>query len=163
MDKELIEELFTYDEEGGELYRIKKSQSYSGAARPAGCINSNGYSYVAIKGIRYLTHRIIFLLMTGELPEQVDHINHDRADNRWENLRAVSNQENARNSPIRSTNTSGTTGVTWEKRFKKWCAQITVDGKNKFLGYYCDKKEAIVARKIAENEYGFHVNHGGAI
>jgi len=42
----------------------------------------------------------------------------------------------------RLTNTSGTTGVIWLKRDKKWWCRICIDGENKNLGYFKDKQEA---------------------
>lgn len=82
----------------------------------------------------------------------VDHKNHDKSDNRKENLRICSYVENARNREISSINTSGTTGVYWAKRQGKWKAFIVKNKKKVHLGYFINKDDAINAREKAENE-----------
>ena len=79
----------------------------------------------------------------------VDHINHNKLDNRKENLRICEHQENTYNKGLCSTNTSGVTGVTWDKLRNKWIAHI----KGKNLGRFNTKEEAIKVRKQAEIEY----------
>lgn len=99
--------------------------------------------------------------MTGSWPkEQIDHINHVRSDNRWINLREATNQENCKNRSISIRNKSGVVGVRWTKGKTKWAAYIHVNSKDKYLGFFFDKFEAICARKSAENKHGFHANHG---
>jgi hypothetical protein len=83
----------------------------------------------------------------------VDHINHNKLDNRRDNLRVCTQQENAQNRPIQCNNTSGITGVTWDKRKNKWRATISVNGKRKYLGYFNSKEEAADVRRLAEVEY----------
>ena len=127
----------------------------------AGWRNPTGYIRMKVGGKLYLAHRLAFLYMTGKWPEdQVDHINHIRDDNRWCNLREVSHQENHKNQSKPKSNTSGVTGVCWCKRYKKWKAQIKVEGKVKNLGSFTSKEDATKARKEAEIKYGFHDNHG---
>lgn len=94
---------------------------------------------------------------------QVDHINHDRTDNRIENLRLVNANENCKNQKASTRNKSGVVGVSWKSQKNKWHAQIMVDGKQIHLGFYDDindAKDAKDARKVAERKYGFHENHG---
>ena len=126
----------------------------------AGSINSDGYLNIIVCGKHYKAHRLAFLYMTGGTPNQVDHINHDRKDNRWENLRPANNKINQQNQSKYKNNTSGYTGVVWSKSNKKWQAQIKSNGKNIHLGYFKKIKEAVLIRKAAEIEYGFHENHG---
>lgn len=101
-------------------------------------------------------------MFKGPIPEgmQVDHINHDRSDNHIENLRLVTNMQNAQNKKMRPDNTSGTTGVYFNKSLKLWCARITINQKVIMLGCRVDKDAAVALRKQAEIEYGFHPNHG---
>src|SRR5690606_167269 len=88
-------------------------------------------------------HRLAFLYMTGEMPEKVvDHINGDRSDNRWENLRCANQSQNMANVGIRSANTSGTPGVVWDKERQKWRAQLRVNGKKKNLGRFDSIEDA---------------------
>lgn len=109
----------------------------------------------------YLAHRLAILYTAGHSPpEQVDHIDGNGLNNRRDNLRKVSNQENHKNCPMQSNNTSGTVGVCWHKVSQKWQSQIKVDGKNIHGGSFTNKDDAIAKRKQMEIEYGFHKNHG---
>lgn len=129
----------------------------------AGHSRSDNYIAIKLKGKRYLAHCLAVLYMTGNLPKsETDHINGDRSDNRWENLREVDKQTNLKNRVIPKTNKSGTIGVCWDKRSQAWLAQIATGTYRKHLGYFTDLAEAVSARKSAERLYGFHQNHGRA-
>lgn len=126
-------------------------------------LDTSGYFQIQILGKRYLHHRLAFLYMTGEFPpEEVDHINGIRTDNRWENLRLVSRLENRKNVRILDSNTSGHVGVRWLEDRGKWRAYIKSDRKQKMLGYFDHLSDALEARAAAERERGFHENHGRA-
>lgn len=93
-------------------------------------------------------HRVILARMLGrELVkgEWVDHINGNGLDNRRENLRLSTIAQNAFNKGKHSNNTSGYKGVSWNKFAGRWVAQITIDGKNKYLGYFDTPEEAHAA------------------
>jgi hypothetical protein len=92
-------------------------------------------------------------------PRVIDHLNHDPKDNSWANLRECSNQENYRNKPKHSDNTSGVTGVSWTQE-RQWSAQIILNKKHKTLYQGNDFFEACCRRKAAEVYYNFHPNHG---
>lgn len=89
----------------------------------------------------------------------IDHINHDKTDNRIENLRQVTHSENHKNRKYRK-NTSGCTGVNIYKRTGKWIVTIAIEGVGTNLGYYSDFFEACCVRKSAEVQHGYHLNHG---
>ena len=74
-------------------------------------------------------------------------------NNRKENLRICTPQENARNSSEKSTNTSGFSGVSYSKQSNKWRARITVSGKEVLLGRYKDFEQAVWARYEGEQKY----------
>jgi len=93
-------------------------------------------------------------------PEQIDHINGVRSDNRMVNLRSVSRKENGRNQKKPVTNKSGMPGVRWGKVIGKWTSCIVVDRKIICLGSYRHFEDAAAAKKLAEKHYGFHENHG---
>lgn len=98
---------------------------------------SNGYRQIGLKGVRYYAHRLAFLLMTGAWPsQQVDHRNGVKSDNRWENLRDVSNTANQQN--LRKPGQNNTTGLLGVSRASggRFLAMIVVDGQKKFLGRY---------------------------
>lgn len=121
-----------------------------------------GYLQMSFQGRPYLVHRLIFLWVNGEFPAgDVDHINGDRLDNRWENLRLVSRQDNLRNMGIRDSNQSGCTGVSFAKDRGKFHAYIGVgDGERLSLGHFKTLDEATAARKAAEVVFEYHPNHG---
>lgn len=95
-------------------------------------------------------HRLI-----NQTPDglQTDHINHNKLDNRKENLRSVTNQENHFNRPVDSNNTSGYKGVSWDKSRSKWVASITKDDRNIHLGRFGNILDAVRARKDGEKIY----------
>lgn len=107
-------------------------------------------------------HRVVMLMCYGFYGEglEVDHINHVRNDNRLFNLRFVTRSENMRNRSVSSNNTTGVTGVYFFKARKKYTAQIGVNRKLIFLGYFDTLEEAAAARAEANLKYKFNNNHG---
>ena len=83
----------------------------------------------------------------------IDHINHNVLDNRKNNLRICTQNDNAKNKSKQINNTSGVTGVSWYKRYEKWRVRIQANNKDILIGYFDDKEEAIKARKEAEIKY----------
>ena len=126
----------------------------------AGTNSPASYKSVRLDGNSFLTHRIAYFMHYGIEPDNIDHINHDGMDNRIENLRSVSNEENMKNRTLQSNNKSGVNGVSWFKNMNKWVAKIAVDNKDKHLGYFIDFNDAVRARKLAEIKFKFHANHG---
>lgn len=110
-------------------------------------VEKNGYVRGWKNGVMVRMHNII----CGT--KMVDHINHNKNDNRRCNLRITTYQNNSRNHLPKSTNKSGVTGVHYSKQSNCWVAQITVDGKNIHLGKSNNFEEAIKLRKDAENKY----------
>lgn len=126
----------------------------------AGCINDDGYLSIVLCRKRYRAHRLAWFLMSGEFPHgDIDHINGDRSDNRWSNLRCVTRSENQQNQSMHSNNTSGVNGVYWCKNRRKWRARIVANGKTSTIGFYDDLADAASARRKADEENGFHENH----
>ena len=157
--KELKEVLSYNPLTGLFVWKISPSNSVPiGSA--AGYVLSIGYIFIGINYERYLAHRLAFIYMENSHPEEVDHQNHIRSDNRWKNLIAATRQTNKQNQPKLVTNTSGFTGVTWNNATEKWRAQITINKKNIYLGTFIEMDNAISARKEANIKFGFHENHG---
>jgi hypothetical protein len=158
-----LKRYFTYDPMTGEFKRILRRTRWQGDVPCSELItgkNNRGYYWVKINRHMYLVHRLIVLYMTGVHPRgEVDHINGDRLDNRWGNLRDTSPFENSRNQGNREDNTSGCRGVTFSKNSDKWVARISHQGVRYSLGYFPTKEEAIEARKEAEQRFGYHPNH----
>lgn len=155
-----INRILEYDEVTGNITRKINSQHYS-SGDVAGWVTSIGYRAVSVNGKTFYCHRIAYLLKTGHWPKyQIDHINHIRTDNRWENLREVTRRENQRNVSLPSHNKSGHVGVFWNKQKSKWQARIIINNKQIHLGFFAELNNAIDARKNANIKYGFHKNHG---
>lgn len=107
-----------------------------------------------------MVHRIIWEMHYGPTPGGfvIDHVDGNGLNNSLDNLRLVSRIENARNYPRQSNNTSGVVGVS--KDGNKWRAAIGGGKKREDLGAFEDLFEAVCARKSAENNLGYHPNHG---
>jgi len=124
-------------------------------------VDCKKYIVIRINHKAYKAHRLAFLYMTGSMPlHETDHIYGDGLDNRWSGLRQVTRAENMKNKRLYSSNTSSCAGVSWDKSKDKWKAQIVIIGKNKNLGSFDNKLDAITARKAANIKYQFHANHG---
>lgn len=143
----------SYDKDTGILTRRRNGQ-------PAVKSPSQPYVKFKIGDILLYAHRAAFLMVEGWLPDEIDHINHDRCDNRWCNLRAATRSTNAKNRSMNRNNTSGICGVRWFAPTNKWRAQIKSGGAQIFLGDFTSKDDAVAARLHAEREYEFHKNHG---
>jgi hypothetical protein len=130
--------------------RVKKGSQ-------AGTICSDGYVAITIDGQKYMAHRLAYLYMVGSMPEdQIDHIDRDRANNKWQNIRSCSPRENQRNTKVRLNNTSGFSGVTWHKDRNRWRARIhNNEGVEVSLGSFVKKQDAINARLKAEGVFGY--------
>jgi hypothetical protein len=124
-------------------------------------ITPQGYALGDVLGVKVSAHRVIIAMTTGHWPKrEIDHIDGNRSNNRLANLREVTPQQNTRNSARRKDNKTGAVGVYWFRRTRRWCASITVAGKQRHLGYFGSFTEAAAARKAAERKVGFHPNHG---
>ena len=105
---------------------------------------------VRLYGRIYKVHRLAWIWMTGEWPEDfIDHINRDPSDNSWSNLRIASNSENQSNRTAPSDNKSGHKGVHWHKNTSKWIVQIQRDGKQITVGRFDDVDAAGAAYQSA--------------
>jgi len=121
-------------------------------SRMTGRSGPDGYLFICIDGKLYLAHRLAWLHMTSSWPsDEIDHRNGIRSDNRWNNLRKATRAENGQNISMRSDNTSGLPGVSWDKRRLKWRAYININGHQIALGYFPDKANAGIAYIKAKN------------
>jgi hypothetical protein len=173
---EVVRELLDYDKETGiftwkarERSWFKTERTYKMwntrfAGRVTGTMwrGATGYPQIVIKvfGKHHGAHRLAFLWMGEALPEQADHLNRDSLDNRWCNLAASSARANNKNSSMCRNNTSGVTGVTWDKANNKWKAQVKLNGKQNNLGRFEELAEAFDAVKAFRAENGFSSGHG---
>lgn len=116
-------------------------------------VNPRGYYWGKFLGTQYLAHRIIWKMVTGTDPDVIDHINGDRIDNRFINLRNVDGFINQRNRRAPKHNESGVFGVTLCRATGKWAARIHKNRERFNLGRFDSLGEAIAARRNAEIEY----------
>ena len=170
LNQQLLNSIFGYCD--GELYwKIKR---YGGGGKinigdKAGSLMKIGY-YCINSSLIYqpprpeLVHRIIWVMHHGAIPDDktIDHIDSNRLNNKIENLRCVSHQDNMRNVRLHKDNKSGTCGVRKAPRPEgSWTARIVDKNKKELhLGTFKSKQEAINARKVAEVRLGYHANHG---
>lgn len=162
-----LRERLRYDPETGKLFwRVHPSMpdwwnARYGTAEAFTALNKAGYRTGAVDSISLIAHRVIWAMVHDSWPEvQIDHEDHDRANNRIGNLRSTDRVGNMRNASRAANNTSGVTGVDWCSAGGRWRAQITVRQRRLYLGLFHDFDAAVAARKAAEREHGFHPNHG---
>jgi len=165
LTQERLKSIFHYDPDTGIFTRIAKIGRRGKIGNTVGTLHKvYGYIIFRVDGVLYLSHRLAWLYVFGYLPKfQVDHINHNRADNKILNLREVTHSDNQRNKSLSKRNKSGVTGVYWYEPTKKWHASIMWNGKIIHLGYFANKIDAVKVRKDAEFKYGYHKNHGGVL
>jgi len=120
------------------------------------------YIDIGIEGKVYKAHKLAWLYIYGDFPKGfLDHKNTIRNDNRITNLRKATRTQCLRNQKIRSDNTSGLKGVSWNNDKEKWSVNIQVSGKPKRLGFFTDKHEAHAAYcKAADKYFKEYANYG---
>lgn len=154
-----LKELLHYNpDEGVFTWRVRRKGTRSDQV--AGGKQSCGYVEIRIDGKRHLAHRLAFLYVTGAVPSgPVDHINHNRSDNRWGNLREATVSQNLGNARLSKRNKSGHKGVYWDKRDGRWLAHIGMNGRVKRLGRFTDINDAISAyTAAAQSHFGEFAN-----
>ena len=154
----LLKDLFIYED--GQL--IRKSNGKS-AVIPAG---KKRYERVSIQGKAYDLHRMIYLWNHGVLPDTIDHIDGNRENNKIENLRAVTQQQNCLNSKHRVTSTSPYKNVYLQPPAKNkdwnrnWVVSLMVEKKRKYIGSFKDLELADLAATEARDLYhGQYARH----
>jgi hypothetical protein len=120
------------------------------------------YLHIQILGKTYKAHRLAFIYMEGQAPEEVDHKDHNGLNNKWSNLRASNNRDNSKNLPKQKSNKTGVIGVNWHKSAKKWQARaVNHDGVRVDLGRHDNFEDAVKARREHEIKFGYYENRGG--
>ena len=127
-------EVLDYSPETGEL-RWKVSLGSCKAGQVAGYKAPIGYTFIRVDGKRYCAHRLIYKMMTGTDPTcEIDHINGNKGDNRWSNLREATCSQNLHN--IRTKKGKRCLGIYFHKPAGKWVAQIGHQSRTLNLGLY---------------------------
>lgn len=137
LDQKMLKEVLKYDPKTG-IFTWLVNRGCQKRGNIAGNENE-GYILIRIFGFLYRAHRLAFLYMNGEFPKlHIDHINRNGCDNRWKNLREVTQRKNTLN----KKNNNKYPGAFYRKRTKKWEAQIRINTKSIFLGSYETPEEA---------------------
>lgn len=141
-----LREVLDYNPLTGEFTWKVATSNRVKVGEKAGAPGVQGYQVIGLDGILYRRARLAWLFMTGEFPtETVDHIDLDRGNDRWANLRAATMSQNQANQGRPAHNTSGLKGVHLVKRTGRWRAQVAHQRKKRSLGCYGTKEEAQAA------------------
>lgn len=149
-----LKRLLRYDPETGVFtWKVKPCKNMKSGIM-AGGLHPRGYRYIRIGRKKYGSHRLAWLYVHGYMPpDEADHINGVRDDNRISNLRLANSSENSQNIySSRNNNKSGFLGVVFSKAFRKWGSQIGVGGKRYHLGHFSTPEEAHQAYLKAKRE-----------
>jgi hypothetical protein len=153
-----IGDYIAYSEESktGLVWRVNMGKNFTKGKEP-GYPDGKGYLRITFRYRKYKNSRVIYFLNTGIDPEekQVDHIDMNPLNNKMSNLRLATNQQNNTNKNKQKNNTSGVTGVCWDKRRNKYMSNITRNGKLLALGRFDDFSEAIAVRIAAGKDPRF--------
>ena len=146
-----LKELLHYDQKTGiftwnvDIYRTIK------AGKIAGTLHSDGCIPIKVDKKLYKSHRLAFLYMEGNFPYYgVDHIDGNRSNNSWDNLRLANQHENMQNSKIRIDNKSGYIGVSFDSNRNKWSSSISSNNKKYNLGRFSTPELAYEVYKEAK-------------
>lgn len=150
--EELVQHL-SYSPDTGEFWWLSSGKGRL-LDRPAGCNSSNGYVRIYLYGRMHQAHRLAWLYMTGEWPEKmIDHVNGDKLDNRWENLRHVQRFVNGQNRKRANKNSSsGLLGAHKHGNDRRWTSSISTPNGVKFLGFFESANDAHKAYVLAKRK-----------
>lgn len=149
----MIEELkkvLNYDPESGELRWLEQMGAHVWAGDIAGTLRKDGYLMIRFRGNGYLSHRVAYALMTGNWPDgEIDHIDRDKLNNKWSNLRLASRSLQNHNKGDYKNNRTGYKGVNLKEG--KYVARVQIENKRHHLGYFGTAQEAYEAIKTFKN------------
>jgi hypothetical protein len=151
-----LRELLRYDQGTGQFTWASRTSPSSRAkvGDLAGTPNNRGYLYIKVFKVTYQAHRLAWLYMTGDWPRnEIDHIDLNRGNNSWSNLRESTRTQNNANRSACANNKCGLKGVDYRRKIKKWRAQIAIGGKKIHLGSFCTPEDAHAAYVAAAEKY----------
>lgn len=138
--------IFDYNEETGKVYWKERVHKRIRVGQECGRITDHGYRKLRVFGTEYYVHRLVWLLKTGSWPVYtIDHINNDRLDNRFENLRDIPVQQNVWNTKW--------LGIKKAIRGSTYSSTICVNGTNIYLGNFPTADLASQAYQQAKEKY----------
>lgn len=132
--------LFTVNEQGQLIRKVNAGKAKAGQV--AGNPHNAGYLRVRVDGQYILVHRVVYAVVYGELPDEVDHKDGNRTNNRPDNLRKASRAEQMRNTATMRNNKSGTKGIWYDARRSRWRGRINLHGVARV--FYHKDKDAVI-------------------
>jgi hypothetical protein len=151
LTQEYLQSLFDYRD--GELYWKNTIAPRAKKGTIAGSVHHTGYKYLKLNGKVIANHRVIFFMHHGYLPKEIDHQDRNRSNNKIENLRAATTQQNALNRTVCNTSKSGIRGVFFNEKINKWMVQLNIDKKQKYFGSYYDLNVAKFVAEFIRHKY----------
>lgn len=156
---ELLRKLLRYEPDTGKLFWLPRDREFfksDGSFRSWNsqfanrvaftAIDRDGYNRGAVLQRAYYAHRVIWAMQAGAWPkEQIDHVDQNKLNNKWCNLREASISQNGANKASKPNSSSRYLGVSWNKQTKKWLAQIVKNGERVRLGLFVNEKDAAIA------------------
>lgn len=150
---EMLRQFLHYDPVTG-IFRWRAPHGRMAAGSVAGSRQSGGYLQINVAGERYFSHRLAWLFVHGEWPENlIDHRDGRRDHNAIANLRQATSAQNSANSKMRSRNTAGLKGAFWKSRERRWESSIRVSGRDFYLGRFATKEAAHAAYVAAAKKF----------
>lgn len=147
-----LHKLLDYDPKTG-LFKWRVARGRRPAGSFTGYCRPDGYIVIGVDGSVYKAHRLAWLYMTDKWPdEELDHINNNRGDNRWSNLRIATRPQNQWNRHAQSNGRSATKGVNVRPN-GKFASAIRIHGVRHHLGTFATIKEANVAYRRAAKKF----------
>ncbi len=138
-----LKTILNYNEDTGKFTWVIRKGARALKGTIAGTIDNTGYIHITIDKKVYQSHRLVWLYIYGNFPKEfLDHINGNKLDNRFVNLRECSRSQNGMNRPKQSNNTTGYKGVYYHTQSKRYRAKVTINKKVKMLGNYKTPEEA---------------------
>ena len=163
----MLHQVLFYDQDEGRLFWLERPVSMFKSERDQIAWNARfafkeafsgltgkGYLCGRIFGVRYFAHHVVWAMNYGAWPNQIiDHIDRVKTNNRLDNLRAASKQQNCINRGCSPHSSSQYLGVHWDSRKRKWIAQIVGEARKKFLGAYVSEIDAALAYDAAAKTF----------
>jgi len=159
---ELLRQLLRYDPQTGTLFWLPRPVEMFESLRVANmwkakfenkpalnAPNKKGYLCGTLMGVHAKSHRIIWAMQTGKWPDQVDHIDGNRANNKFSNLREATREQNSKNRSSQKGSASKYLGVSRSSDRKRWSAEIHASGRKIFIGRFFSEDEAARAYDAA--------------
>ena len=154
LSHELLKNLLHYEPDAGVFtWKVSPAQCVPKGS-VAGTIMKIGYCAVKIQGTNYRAQRLAFFYMMGRWPSRdIDHIDGNKQNNRWVNLREATRSQNGANRGMTKKNSSGYKGVAWDEKLQKWRAAIGVNYRRIHLGLFESADQASTAYLAAARQH----------